>query len=395
MELRQIADALGIETYPEALEQIYHALPAGEPACDLALIHRLETEHGIFREYYAIVRETAVKINEDPVRSTWVRVAAQYAQEGDSEQAYQIPEPTLNGKPENDLLLLYVLLPQIPGSVERYRARGFSEEELADLMEAYVISIRILEGRLGRPAINQAYYNWLLHFTKSLIFKTGGLQFELKSLPALAVWLRSRKTGQLMPLMVEGTFHASGVQRLGSFGYTDETDAFTPVFSEDEENYYGHGVYGNITSTQSRAYSKQEWQCVGRPGDQCLSMHIPRGADITRQTTLAACKNAYKIVKERFPEHSGRLVICKSWLMNPNLKQILGDQSRITQFMECFTKYPNRDPAGSAMFGFVFNGRPENLADLPEDTSLRRKLKALYLNGGCLHSYSGAIYMEE
>lgn len=396
MDLRQIADALGIDTFPDGLGSIYDALSiVGKPACDLTLIEQLETEHGIFGEYYDVVRETARKINTDPVRSVWVRIAAKYALEGSAEQAYEIPEPTFDGTQMNDLLLLYILLPQIPLSIDTYRARGFSEEELADLLKAYRESIRIVESRVGRPAINKGYYNWLLHFSKALIFKTMGLQFELKCLPETVVWLRNRKSGLLVPLMTKGTFHSSGVQPLGSFGYTDAVGSFTPKFSEDAENYYGNGVFENVVSIYSRVFPKSVWQCVGCPGDPCLSMHIPRGADISREATLDACRSAIRIMRERYPEHGGRLVFCRSWLLNPTLKMIQGEHARIIQFMECFTKYPNLDPTGSAMFGFVFNGRPENLADLPEDTSLRRKLKKLYLDGGCLHSYSGVIYVEE
>ena len=40
---------------------------------------------------------------------------------------------------------------------------------------------------------------------------------------------------------------------------------------------------------------------------------------------------------------------------------------------------------------FVFNGRPENLADLEETTSLHRKLKKVYLDGGYNHPYAGII----
>lgn len=396
MELRKVADALGIATYPDAMEEIYRSMSEKDAfACDLALIDQLQAEYGIFGEYYNVVRETAQQVNADPVRSAWVRVAAQYALNSDPKQATEIPEPIYDGTAMNDLLLLYVVLPQIPGSIESYRIRGFSEEELSDILKVYKGSIRIVENRTGRPGINKSYYKWLLHFSKVQIFKTMGLQFGLGRLPKLAVWLRNRVTGQLVPVMSGGTFHASGMQQLGSFGYTDETDAFSPMFSEDAENYYGHGAFDNVVDMNCRTFPKKDWQCVAYPDDKCLIIHIPQGADISRETTLNACRSAFGILRERFPEYDARMVFCASWLLNPTLKQIQGEQSRITQFMECFTKYPNRDPAGKAVLGFVFGKRYENPADLPEDTSLQRKLKKLYMDGGCLHSYSGAIYVEE
>ena len=89
-----------------------------------------------------------------------------------------------------------------------------------------------------------------------------------------------------------------------------------------------------------------------------------------------------------------RVVFCASWLLNPRLKQILGAQSRIVQFGECFVKYPIQD-AGVGVLNFVFDKVPDDLTDLPENTSLQRKLKKLYLEGDCIHTYSGAIYVEQ
>ena len=394
MDLKIIAQQLGIAEYPEELDALYETLPPGD-ACDIALIRELEAQYGIFGEFYPLILETAEKVNADPVCGGWVRAAAQFSMDGDSIQAYRIPEPVYDGSAMNDLLMLYILLPQIPVSIEIYRKLGFSEEELADLLGAWKISLQIVRSRTGRPGINKAYYNWMVHFAKARIFKVNGLQFEVKKLPEQAVWIYNSAANQLVPLMTGGLFHASGVQRVGSFGYTDETDAFTPTFSEDDENFYGHGVFNNIVDRQSKAYPKEQWQCVGRPDETALSMHIPRGADISAEATLAACHQAVALARKRYPELERSLIQCSSWLLNPTLRQIQGDTSRITQFMQCYTKYPNRDPAGSAMFGFVFNGRPADLTTLPEDTSLRRKLKKLYLEGGCLHSYSGAIYVEE
>ena len=395
MDMKWIATQLGIQEYPEELDVLYATLPEN-PACDLALIKQLQTEYDIFGEFYDLILDTAKKVNASPVHSGWVRAAARFSMDGDSTQAYRIPEPAYDGGPMNDFLLLYVLIPQIPGSIEKYKAMGLDAEQLADILNAWKSSFRIVQERTGRPGINKAYYNWMVHFTKARIFKTKGLQFEEKKLPEQAVWIYNAAQGKLLPLMTGGLFHSSGVQWIGSFGYTDEEDAFTPEFSEDDENFYGHGVFDNVVDTQSKVYPKKDWTCVGRPGQIALNMHIPRGADISREATLDACRSALRLARQYFPDVTGSLIFCSSWLLNPTLRQIQGDNSRITQFMQCYTKYPNRDPAGSAMFGFVFNRhRPEDLTTLPEDTSLRRKLKKLYLEGGCLHSYSGAIYVEE
>ncbi len=397
MTLKEIANAIGIEQYPEGLDSVYVRLQnAEQPACDIALIDRLQEKYDFFGEFYELVKETAVQVNADPVRSSWVRVAADFAYHAEEEVAFTVPVPTSDGTAMNDLLPLYVILPQIPLAADTYRAKGFTEAEIVDIFKEFKSGIGIVRNQTGRPGVNKTYYWWLSIFSKAMIFNHMNLQFELYKLPDMALWLKNKQTKQIVPLMVKGTFHASGVQQLGSMGYEDPRGAFTPAFAEDEDNFYGHGVYDNVVSPKHETYPKTLWECVGRPCGACLNIHVPKGSDISRETVLAACKDAVAIAAQRYPEYPGIcMVLGVSWLLNPTLKQIQGENSRITQFMECFTKYPNCDPRGLSLFNFVFGRQYENYKDLPENTSLQRKLKQLYLDGSCLHSYTGAIYIDK
>ena len=199
----------------------------------------------------------------------------------------------------------------------------------------------------------------------------------------------------MLPLM-KATFYRDGTMWLGAKNFEDEEGSFVTDFSEDEENFYGYACEDNVTANEKKAYPKSAWTCVARPGDYCLGMHIPTKADVSTEATMKACRVALKMVHERFPEYGvGNGVYCASWLLNPRLKEIQGPQSRITQFEECFVKYPNKDTTGGAVFSFVFVRKPANLEDLQEDTSLQRKLKKMYLEGDCIHTYSGAIFVEE
>ncbi len=397
MEFREIVEKLGVDSYPEEFDEIYAQVRDTDiPACDIALIDRLQTEYDIFGEFYDAVKQAAQTINEDPFRSAWVKTAATYAMDRTMKQAEDITMPKTDGTLAGDFLPLYILLPMIPVSIDDYKSRGFAGEDLENILKEYKISIRIVQRQTGRPGIDQTYYGWLMIFAKAEIFCTMGLQFQIYNLSKMALWLRNRQTGLVVPLMLRGEFHCSGVQQLGSKGYEDAEGSICPDFSEDEQNFYGYGVFDNVMSTQRQTFSKNVWECVGRPGDVCFNIHVPRGSDISRATVLAACADAKNIAARRYPElPEMRLVLGISWLLNPKLREIQGEQARTTQFMECFTKYPNRDVDGSSMIKFVFGKAYEDYNDLPEDTSLQRKMKALYLSGGCLHKYTGTIYIGE
>lgn len=394
MTLRQIADVVGVGDYPEALEEIYANLTPGEPAVDLRIIDQLQEEYNVFEEFYDTVKTIGAELNADPVRSVWVRVAAKFAMDVDVAQARQVPVPKPDGTALTDFLPLYILLPKISVSVAEYRRRGFPETEMPRIMDNYKAGIRITREQTGRPGINALYYSWLSLFTNSLVFYTNNLQFEMKKLPAAALWLKNRESGQVIPLLLRGKVHASGVQMLGSKGYEDEAGAFEPVFSEDAESFFGNPVIENVVQAEPRKFLKSQWDCIGRPGDGCIGMHIPRKADISVETVKKACAAAFEIAKTRYPEYAPEVILCSSWLLDPLLGDLMGEESRLAGFMNCFVKYPHKD-AGQSVFGFVFPKRYDSLETLPEDTGLRRKLKQLYIDGGCIHAYSGIIAIKE
>ena len=394
-ELRRIADRLQLGEYPEELETIFEEQRGSKlPACDIGLIDALQQEHDLFGRFYEIVKKTACAVNSDPDMSLWVRAAAQYCRTcGSTAMAKKLPVPVADGSPQRDFMMLFVMLPTIPDGFQSLQDHGFSKEELWDMENAFKSGISIVEEQTGRPGVNSVYYGWLNLYIRGLIFRVDTMQFELRSLPGNILWLKNRETGNIVPVSVKGTFHRSGVMPLGSLNYEDPEGAFKADFREDEENFYGHGWENYVVSRQMQTFPKALWECVGRPGQQCLGIHIPKNTDISREITMENCRKALKIRNERYPElDQVNAVFGTSWLLNPRLKAMQKPDSRITQFAECFVRYPDKDVDAGSVFSFVFVRRPENLEDLPEDTSLRRSLKNIYLEGDGIHRYHGAIF---
>ena len=391
MDLFEIAQAVGIAKCPDFLIDVYERLPEDTgPACDLELIDRLQEEFNLFDEFYDVVKQTAIQINQDAYRSAWIKTAVAYAKDKNVTDARRVPVPKADGTQITALLPLYILLPQIPMGIESYRQRGFSEAELAALIKSYANGIRTVESQTGMPGINWLYYYWLTLYVKAMIFNTEGLQFELRYVPNAAIYLKHRHNNQILMLATAGTFHATGIQPLGSPGYTDEEGAFKADFAEDETAYHGHAIVDSRVETERKSYLKADWECVLRPGDQCLSLHIPKKADISPENMERAMASARNIVKERYPEHTGMSLFGSSWILDPKLKELLGEQSKISQLINMFYKYPQKC-GGTGVFGYVFPKNYESLQTLPEDTSLQRKLKQHYIDGNFIYDYAGFI----
>jgi len=390
MTLREIADQLGIGEYPAVLDEVYASLPEQSgPVCDIALIDSLQQEYELFGKYYELVREAAQKIEADPVRRAWVQVAQKRAMGRSVTVGRSIPFNYEDDSLEGRMMPLMVLLPQIPEGIRLYREKGFPEEEVQKRIGGYRGAIATVEFRTGKPGINRLYYNWLNLFTRALIFNVEGLQFELKECPTPAVFLRNKETGEGVAVMNKGVAHRDG-HILGSAGYKDEAGSFALEFRETEEAFIGHPVVDYLISPEETVFPKTSWECYIRPGDQVLALHIPKGADISTEKLSKAIAAGRAIVRDKYPGFTVNGVHGASWILDPKLQTLLGENSKITGLQRRFVLYPTKS-SGEDIFNYVFGKKPEKLEDLAEDTSLQRKLKKLYLDGDFIHNYAGVI----
>lgn len=393
MNLRQIADAIGIHgEYAPELDAIHAALPADSaPACDLAVIDRLQADYDTFGEFYELVRAIAIQINSDPLRSAWIKTASAYTKGRTRKEINRIPVPEADGTAVTHMLPLYILVSMLPSAVENYRQRGFSEKEIGLCMHRIWDGMRIVKRQTGMPGINEVYFRWQTLFAMARIFELEeGLQFELRTVHDAAVYIRNRHTGKIIPLLNKGIVHRSGRQILGSAGYRDEEGAFMVSFHEDDENICGYGCYDGKVETALHVYPKTEWEVYLRPGDHFLSFHIPEGADISLEAVLPQFRRAQEIVRTRFPEHKGCDIYGSSWLLDPGLLEIVKPESNIARLMSIFALYPVLND-GESIFSFVFDRKPERLEDLPEDSSLRRGLKKMYMEGRYNQIFAGIV----
>ena len=201
--------------------------------------------------------------------------------------------------------------------------------------------------------------------------------------------LKSKRDGGHVILMTEGVFHKSG-EVLGSPGYTDEDGSFSADYAETDDAYIGRrAVYGKALN-ELLEYRKSEWECVVKKDDFVVSVHIPRKTDLSPEAILKSYNGAIKIVRERFPEYDARYFFCLSWILDVRYKDILGEDSKMVQFANTFSRIPmkcrGRDGSDCVFLGY--KGPDENL---PENTSLQRKLKSIYLSGGYTYSAMGVI----
>lgn len=391
MTLKELTGELGIESYPEKFEEIYENRGKLDYSfIDPKTIIELNEKYDVFREYTDAVLEAAKAISENEKLSTYCAVICEHLKGCTISEAKAIPFPTVDLGIATDMFILFPLISTAPLWTQRYEEHGFSSEEIKALYKVLYISLNLSKIRSGKYCFSKAYYSWTLLYAYCEIFDFGSFNFEFEKMNSPVILLRNKNTGKHAVMMTDGEFHRSG-RILGSVGFEDTEGSFSADFNETDDAYIGHTACDSLVSSEVSTLKKSEWECVVKKGDEVLSVHIPRNTDLSIEAIRASYEGGMKLARERFPEHNPKCLYCDSWIIDSQLEELLGDTSRIVGFGKTFLRFPVNTKTGRDGFSFIFLGHNGPESELPEDTSLRRKLKNLYLGGGYTYSSKGFV----
>lgn len=397
MTFSEIAASLGITEYPEKMNALYEEEKAGAaPLFDRALIDRHHQERALFGQYYeAVCRGYEDLLTRDNAYA-YAKTAARFMQQATQAEAKTIPLPEPDGTPALDMLPLMIELPMVDRGIGEFVKRGVSREQA----EQYMVSvfrgdIGVNVRRHGRPGLDKLYFNWITLYLYALIFPCGGFRFNLTNIGRFFYVLRNKKTGAVAVLLHDRDIHRSG-EILGSAGLTDPEGAFHIEVTETEEAFTGYPAdEKGYIHNQRHHYPKEEWEAAVRPGDPVLAIHLPGGMRLEKEATRQAIRDAFAHAAKYYPDYNPKALHCGSWLLNPELGEMLGESSNIHAFASLFHLHPTKCQ-GQGVFNFVFKtGVNPDLATLPEDTRLQRWLKAKYLAGGYNRNFGGFILPQD
>lgn len=388
MELREIALSLGIQEYPAVLDEVYASLPGLDiDICDTELIAHLDDTMNILDTNRDALLAAARALREDPARYLWGQTVAAYFPRATLAEVRAVPLPVAPGA--GDPLPLLILLSQLPSSIEEYRRRGLTEENLRRTLGTFRGCTEVIRRNTGVVGVDLRYYNWLCLYVKCTIFHHNGFEFEIRDFAPGCTVLKNEKTGQLLPMMDGVTLHKSGML-LGTAGCEDPEGSREAVFTETADSYHGIPAINGKAAGPAVTCPKSEWSIAVAPGDKVLSIHLPKGVDMSKEHLDAAWADALRLTSRYYPEANIRAGFCGSWLLDPTLEAIIGPDSKIVRFGARFARYPHLS-AGREVFSFVFPPNSTDLTKLPENTRLERGLKKRYLEGGYVHAYLGVF----
>ena len=168
--------------------------------------------------------------------------------------------------------------------------------------------------------------------------------------------------------------------------YVATMGAFSRFVREHKESYGCYGFdRGRWTPRQVSArllrIGQLEYEMVVLEGEPAVSLHIPTDADLRPEVLRPSLEEGLAEFYRLFPDYRGKKVFCHSWLLSTQLKEFLPSGSNILRFQDLFNLIPDSTPGNDVLL-WVFKNPKLPRADYPENTSLQRKLKQFFLNGG-------------
>ncbi len=150
-----------------------------------------------------------------------------------------------------------------------------------------------------------------------------------------------------------------------------------------------------IGSLEFRA-AKSEIDCSAdgvHKGDNIVEIHIPNGANLSREAVANSLSEAKNFYNKHFPEYKFTHFTFHSWIMDEELQKLLKPESNILGFQNMFTRADEEPEEDYAALRYVFrwNTTRMNIRHEYACSSFAENLKKHVLSGGKLHVCGGVM----
>lgn len=398
MKLDEMMNALEITEYPKAeLESIYHEAKEEYEALGKALVEpdniiRLNQTYGVFTRYLDEVLEAAREVSKNPILLRWLYLLKHIQMDKIRAQGLitkEICPPSEEAA--YHLCPIFPMLSFIPRIVNEMRRRKLPEDIIADTLSGFEDKITDYHDRYGVLGL-KPYIEWLQHYINLDIIRVGRFDMQINCAFAPGMIVLKNQAGEYRIIAENVDIHKSGLI-LGCAGCKDSKDSFFAVFTETDTAFEGYPVNNNGLVTYKRmSFKKSEWSIALKAGDNTLNVHIPARKNLSKEKCEESYAYAKEIFRKYYPEYNYRAFMCISWMVDPQLKELIEHRTNLTDFLDRYLHFP-RKSEGKSVINFAFFkpiGTP--IEQLPEDTSLRRILKAHLQNGGRIYEQGGVFF---
>jgi hypothetical protein len=397
--VRQLTPDFLHENIREGWRETQQDFPASTAELDFLQEAWLDRWHPLLQlcdEAADAFRRTCRLIREQPAlaRLSWHLHSRLFRQDGDSRELIR-HWPDLKATMGRDagMLAVVVVVSGMAHAEAIYLSRNIPRETMIDTFGDLGLWMRNYREAHGEWGLEQT--SWLLHHVKGELFRLGRLQFMLRPFRAKARVFHHAAEGRTIALCEAGMEVRGDGMINGTNGVYDSEQSWTTGFYEDDERVSGYPIDPRgFIRRQRISLSLQDWRLVLGRGEPVLDIHIPEDGKMDFVQCGESIATAQSFFAAHYPENTARACTCTSWLMDPQLGEMLPEQANIVRFQRQFYLIPvlSND---KATLSRVFGEYPIVVDSAPRDTTLRRSILDWMRAGGRMCSASGFILMSD
>lgn len=402
--LEGLMRSVGCKRYPARWAEIFDTVMGdfdknGCPLTNPTHYDELQRVYGVFDQHLSVYKQAAAAVakREDLSRFLALLAATVTDREHCKADLKELSAPyTPDDAPDIAVNMItgLALCAALPYTAELIKKRDLPPEiahYILNIPEAGVDFYRVRHG--GADGFN--LIDWFQLAVEAHLFRVGRLEIEIYSKFRGKARVFESSKGEHITLADGIDLHRSGFA-LGARHYEDEADHWHAEIDENETHWVGNPFdERGFVKRDTVELPKSEWRLILAPDDPVVALHIPGdNTPFTPAVVDATIAETRAILAKHFPEFKYKAFVCGSWLLDPQLVDLLGEEANISRFCRRFTPL-TRKSAGRDVFSFIFHCPDTanvDLAALPESTRLERALKAHYLDGKAIYEMYGYFF---
>ena len=396
--LKALAERVNCKKYPTRWESFFNEVmdDFDKNGCiylDPSFYDDLNRRFGILTEYLDLYKKAALEISKDQDLSRFLAVLCRGLQDRrfHTSDMAEFSAPSKSGDFAYELLTALAIASEAEMCHELLLKRKVPQEYIEQLMHVPEEGIPWFEKRNGRPGY--ALLSWNQRAIDGNLYTIGRLEIEIDHKFSANAKIFRNKNGETLALAHELTVHKSGVA-LGSKYFEDEEGSYTASITETADAWCGHPINdAGCIENRIVKLNKNDWEIALEKGDLAVNIHIPSGGGLSPQIIDDTMNKIKNFLSAHYPDYKYKAFVCYSWLMDPQLVDLLGEDTNISKFCNRFKKITTKS-SGMSVFPFVFLKSAANLdfSELPENTTLERVLKKHYLEGKAIYEICGYFF---
>lgn len=381
------------ECWVEALDESLRLYPGIEwNGLEQSLTRELTDLTELPVEFVSLLGQTLEVVREDPnlSRLVWLWHYLLFVRKEGGSGSWPLP----NSLPDHLKVMFpaVVVLSGIPQFLNIHKSLDIPESITRNCLLDVRIWADDYRNAHGQWGFSQT--GWLQQTLIGRLFRLHRLQFIHVEYPGIFSVYRDRNEKQVIALAGDGMCFRVDGKVDGTNGIIDE-NSWTATFEATNETATGYPISSDGRAVNELITLKlDEWEQLLGNGTGVLDVHIPAGAKMDYDE----CVESYRLANEFFPRHFPEQMftgyICTSWLLDPNLQNILPPEANIVRFQKEFYLMPVLS-SDNQTFERVFGSKPKDLDTAPRDTSLRRAVLDYVLAGNYMHQAFGFIPRDE